>query len=197
MAFEQITDTHDPETAMTSPCPPIADADWPEAIASLRDGFAGRLNVYRVMAHHPALLAAWAPLRRHVVQDTALGAERSEVVILRTGHRLGSDYEWAHHVSRARALEMPDERIQSLRGPLAGMAPEDALLSEAVDALFDDKGLGAGLEQRLATAFGRQAVFDLLATVGFYSTLGFLLNTYRPPLDSNVAAELEEQPIGG
>jgi hypothetical protein len=79
----------------------------------------------------------------------------------------------------------------------AGMAPEDALLSEAVDALFDDKGLGAGLEQRLATTFGRQAVFDLIATVGFYSTLGFLLNTYRPPLDSNVAAELEEQPIGG
>lgn len=73
-----------------SPCPPIPDADWPEEIADLRDGFAGALNVYRTMAHHPDLLRAWAPLRQHIVRDTALGLERSEVVILRAACRLGS-----------------------------------------------------------------------------------------------------------
>ncbi len=45
----------------TSPCPPISDAEWPEAIAEMKTGFAGALNVYRTMAHHPALLKAWAP----------------------------------------------------------------------------------------------------------------------------------------
>ena len=35
---------------------PLTDAEWPEEIADLRDGFAGTLNVYRAMAHHPALL---------------------------------------------------------------------------------------------------------------------------------------------
>ncbi len=58
----------------TSPCPPIADADWPALIAEMRTGFAGALNVYRTMAHHPELLRAWAPLRQHVVKDSALGA---------------------------------------------------------------------------------------------------------------------------
>ena len=77
-----------------SPCPPLTDAEWPEPLADLRDGFAGQLNVYRTMAHHPALVRAWAPLRQHIVKDTALGLERSEVVILRTGHRMGSAYEW-------------------------------------------------------------------------------------------------------
>jgi hypothetical protein len=37
---------------------PLGDGDWPEEVADLRDGFAGRLDVYRVMARHPALLQA-------------------------------------------------------------------------------------------------------------------------------------------
>ena len=77
----------------TSACPPIDDADWPEAIAGMKGGFAGALNVYRTMAHHPELLKAWAPLRQHVVKDSALGPVRSELAILRAAHRMGSPYE--------------------------------------------------------------------------------------------------------
>lgn len=179
-------------TPTPSPCPPLADADWPEAIADLRDGFAGALNVYRTMAHHPALLRAWAPLRQHVVKDSALGAERSEVVILRAAHRMGSGYEWAHHVSRARALGFTDARIAALRGDPVG---EDGLIARAVDSLFDQHCLPAALEAELAAAIGRPAVMDLMATVGFYSVLGFLLMTYATPLDADVAAQMQAQPL--
>ena len=175
-----------------SPCPPITDADWPEEIADLREGFAGQLNVYRTMAHHPALVKAWAPLREHVVKDTALGLERSEIVILRTGVRLGSPYEWAHHVSRARKLGMSDARIAAVREMPEG---EDGLIVRAVDALIDDKGLAPEQEEELAAAIGRTAVFDLIATVGFYSVLGYMLNTYRTPVDPAIAAELEAAPL--
>lgn len=175
---------------MTSPCPPISDADWPADIADLREGFAGALNVYRTMAHHPALLQAWAPLRQHIVKDTALGPIRSELVILRAAHRMGSAYEWAHHVSRARILGMDDSRIAAMRGSPSG---QDGLIAQAVDQLFDQRKLSIGLEQALAEAFGREAVFDLIATVGFYSVLGYLLMTYETPLDAAVAAEMADQ----
>lgn len=178
-----------------SPCPPVSDDDWPEKAEHLKNGFATALNVYRVMAHHPDLLTAWAPLRGHVVQRTALGPERAEIVILRTGHRLGSSYEWAHHVSRARALGMDDARIASIAGPVAKMTPEDSLLAAAVDSLFDRHGLDPAQEAELADTFGRTAVFDLIATVGFYSTLGYMLNTYRPPIDAAIAAELAQRPL--
>ncbi len=120
---------------------PIGDEDWPAEIAGMRDGFAGRLNVYRTMAHDPRLLRAWAPLRQHIVVDNALGTQRSEIVILRTGHRAGAAYEWAHHVSRARACGIEDQRIASIAGPLAAMAEEDAVLARAVDELFDGGAL--------------------------------------------------------
>ena len=120
--------------------PPLTDADWPDEIADMLGGFAGGLNVYRTMAHNPALLRAWTDLREHVVNRTALGKQGSEVVILRTGVRLGSTYEWQQHVSRARKCGMDDARIRSLRGPVEGMAPGDALLAQAdpLIAAFDD-----------------------------------------------------------
>lgn len=174
---------------------PISDDDWPEAVAELRDGFAGKLNVYRVMAHHPALLRAWAALRDHVVVQTSLGAQRSEVVILRSGVRLGSAYEWGHHVSRARACGLEDARIASLAGEVEDMAPEDGLLARAVDELFADARLTPETAGALRGLVGEQGMLDLMATVGFYSTLGFILNSFGTPLDEAVARELAEHPL--
>lgn len=176
----------------TSSCPPIADENWPAEIADMKTGFAGALNVYRTMAHHPALLRAWAPLRQHIVKDSALGPVRSELVILRAAHRMASAYEWSHHVSRARALGISDARIRSMAGTPDG---EDGLLAGAVDALFDVARLPSHLEQAIAASIGRQAVFDLIATVGFYLVLGFILMTFDTPIDQDVADEMAEHPI--
>lgn len=174
-----------------SPCPPIADANWPEEIADLREGFAGALNVYRTMAHHPALLNAWAPLRQHVVKENALGPELTEVVILRAALRMDSAYEWAHHVSRALALGFSEHRITAIRGTPEGL---DGLIVSAVDALFDERMLAKEQEAELAEAIGRKAVIDLIAMVGFYSVLGYLLKTYDTPLDENIQNEAQNMP---
>lgn len=177
---------------MTHDVAPLSDQNWPAEAADMLGGFAGKLNVYRVMAHHPALLKAWAPLRAHIVTDSALGAERSEVVILRTAHRFASEYEWAHHVSRARKLGFSDARIAALRGMPDG---EDGLIALAVDALMEERCLPRALEVDLAAAIGRKGVFDLIATVGFYSVLGYLLMTYDTPVDDNIAAEMARDPL--
>lgn len=174
---------------------PLAPDAWPDALADLQDAFAGQLNVYRTMAHHPALVRAWTDLRQHVVLDTSLGRTRSELVILRAAVRLGSDYEWLHHVSRARALGFSDDRIASLRGPLEAMAPEDAVIARAVDEVMDAARLSPDSLRDLTDLVGAQGTLDLFATVGFYSTLAFIVNTFDTPLDEAVAAELSAHPL--
>lgn len=171
---------------------PLSDDNWPPLAYELRDGFAGQLNVYRVMAHHPKLLQAWAPLRAHVVKDSALGQERSEVVILRTAYRFGSPYEWAHHVSRARKLGFSDARIAHLKEMPEG---EDGLIARAVDALIDDRKLSPELDAELVKVIGRRGVFDLIATVGFYSVLGYILMSYDTPIDDRIADEMARAPL--
>ncbi|MBV2361604.1 carboxymuconolactone decarboxylase family protein [Thalassococcus sp. CAU 1522] len=175
--------------------PPLSDADWPRDLADMRNGFAGGLNVYRTMAHHPALLRAWSGLREHIVNQSALGREFLEVVILRTGTRLGSDYEWAQHILRARACGLSDARITSIGGPLGAMQEADATLCRAVDELFATARLSPGTLAAVSKDHGREAVFDLMATVGFYSTLGYILNSFDTPLDTDVEAALTEKPL--
>ena len=86
------------------------------------------------------------------------------------------------------------EPTMGLRGMPEG---EDGLIARAVDALFDDKRLSPALEAELAAALGREAVFDLIATVGFYSVLGYILMTYDTPIDAAVAKEMAERPLDG
>ncbi|AUH66209.1 carboxymuconolactone decarboxylase family protein [Paracoccus zhejiangensis] len=173
---------------------PLGDNDWPESVADLKGGFATRLNVYRTMAHHPALLASWAPLRQHVVLDRALTDQQSEVVILRTGHNLQAPYEWAHHVSRGRAVGMEDARIAALTGPLEGIGDGDRILARAVDELMENARLLPSTRADLLAAVGSEGMFDLMATVGFYSVLGFIVNSCETPVDDDVAAELARRP---
>lgn len=175
--------------------PPLKDADWPETITDMRDGFAGALNVYRTMARHPDLLRAWAPLREHIVNRTALGPRRAEIVILRAGHRLNSSYEWTQHVLRARRVGLTDAEIMSLRGPVSAMTAEIALYASATDALIDHSRLSAELRSAVIAGVGEAGLIDLIATVGFYCTLGFLLNTAGTPLDEDAAAAIREAPL--
>lgn len=172
--------------------PPIGDSDWPAEIVHLLPGFAGRLNVYRVMAHNPALLAAWERLRNHVVLESALTPQQSEIVILRTGHRWDAPYEWAHHVVRGRAAGLTDARIEAARqGPAQWEAgSEDAALMAAVDALLDDGRLAPAQFAELQSRIGTKAVIDVMATVGMYTTLAFLVQTFRTPIEPEIAAEL-------
>lgn len=178
-----------------TPLRPLGDQNWPSSISGMVTGFAGALNVYRTMAHHPALLRAWEDLREHIVNRTTLGPQFSEVVILRTGVNLGSSYEWDQHVVRARVRGLTDERIASLRGPIGGMEPRDATLALAVDDLFSKSMLQPANAAAVVALVGREGLLDLMATVGFYSTLGFILNTNEVPLDSDIAAELLARPL--
>jgi 4-carboxymuconolactone decarboxylase len=175
---------------------PLNHSEWPMSIADLEADFAGRLNVYRVMAHHPALLRAWQNFRNHVVHGTELGEKRSEIIILRTGVRLASRYEWSHHVVRGRKAGLEDARILSIKGPYSGMQAEDAVLCRAVDELFDDKQLKVATLRTLRDAVGDKGVMDVMATVAHYQMLGFLLGSFDIPLDRDIEAELAKCGIG-
>lgn len=72
----------------------------------------------------------------------------------------------------------------------------DALLVWGVDAIIDEHRLPRALEAELTAAIGREAVFDLVATVGFYSVLGAILMTYDVPLDHSIAVQMELHPLG-
>mgnify|MGYP005639354753 FL=1 len=174
---------------------PIKENEWPSEIDDMKSSFADKLNVYRSMAHHPNLLRAWADLREHIVVNSALSQQQSEVIILRTGNNLQVDYEWYHHVSRARACGMNDHRINSMKLATENMNTEDAIFAGAVDEIMEKKKISPNTLKNLYSLVGKEGVLDTIATVGFYSTLGFMINSFNTPIDDDIINEMINQPI--
>jgi hypothetical protein len=175
---------------------PLTDAQWPPELADLLTGFAGGLNVYRVMAHHPALVRAWKDLRTHIVTQNALTPEQQEIVILRAGHRFDSAYEWAHHVVRGRAAGLSEARIAHAKAPKDRLRDDviDDLLMAGVDHLMDSGQLPITLREKLMGRIGAKGVLDLMATVGMYSTLAFILKTFAVPIDAGIVEQAAKAP---
>ncbi len=69
------------------------------------------------------------------------------------------------------------------------------MIVKAVDALFDSHRIPPDLEADLSAAIGREAVFHLIATVGFYTVLGGILLTYDTPIDGEISDRLSRRPI--
>jgi alkylhydroperoxidase family enzyme len=176
--------------------PPLTDAEWPKDLTALLAGFAGKLNVYRVMAYHPGLLKSWETLRNHVVLDNALGLVDQEIVILRAGFRWGSGYELAHHIVRGRAAGLSEDRIGRAWLPataITGKHPDDILM-QCVDDLVDHGRLTREHRDSLMARFGAKGALDLMATVGMYSTLAFILETFEVPIDAGIAEQAARPP---
>lgn len=167
---------------------PVGDADWPVQSAHLREGFAGRLNIYRVMAHHPALLNAWEGLRNHVVLQNALTPRQQELVILRTAFRWRARYEWAHHVARGRTAGLSEADIAGAADEAEALPPGDDAhpLFAAVDELLRDGALASPTLAILHKRLGKAGVLDLMATVGMYTTLAFLAKSFDPPIEADL-----------
>lgn len=167
---------------------PLPESEWsPELNADLTGNI---LNIHRMIAHNPALMTAYAPLRNYIVKDSSLTERQRELVILRVGYKMQSEYEWTHHVVRGRAAGLSDEEIERVRlgADAVGWRDEEANLLRAVDQMQEEQELTVETASDLLQQIGRAALLDLLYTVGVYLTLGTILKTFAVPIDETISA---------
>ena len=163
---------------------PLPEAHWAPPADAVRDLLGDVLNVHRVMAHHPDLLAAWAPLRRHIATGSSLSPRSRELAILRLAHRMGVTYEWYHHVQRALAAEVAPEEIEAVRlGPVDRWPEAESILLTAVDELHDHLTVTDSTWGALSRLFTNEQILDLFVTVGMYTTLAMIINATGVEID--------------
>jgi 4-carboxymuconolactone decarboxylase len=162
---------------------PLCPPDAPALRALDRQGIAAS-ELYRVLANHPAALAAWTDfawgLRR---LDTTSRALR-ELLILRAVQHSGTRYAWRDHVPLARQAGVPDAQIAALaqwRDSRLFDPPERAALAFA-DELIE---FGVAQDAQLAELerfYSDEQVIELALTVAFYTMVPRVLNALRVPL---------------
>lgn len=147
--------------------------------ATLADSVGGgALNIFATLVRHPGLFRKWLPFGGKLLAGKLPPRER-ELLILRTGWRCQSDYEWGQHVVIGRAAGLTDEEIARIRGgpDSDGWDAFDASLLRAADELHDENCIGDATWTALASRYDEKQLIELVMLVGHYHMVAFTLNS--------------------
>lgn len=153
------------------------------------------LNIFRTLAHAPKALAAFLGWGNYILsRRNALPEREREMVILRTGWLCRSGYEFAQHTRIGKACGLADEEIARIKaGPDApGWTPLESAMLRAADELVADHFVSnetwAALEE-----LGNKGRMDLVFTVGQYTQVSMMLNSFGIQLEDGDMADPDLQ----
>ena len=146
------------------------------------------LNIFKTLAHHPALLDRWMVFGNHVLFRSTLPPRERELVILRIGWLCEAEYEWGQHVIIGKRAGLTDEEIQRIKlgAEAEGWSEFDAMLLRAVDELHTDACISDATWQSLSARYNTQQLIDLVFAIGQYNLVSMVLNTLGVQLDEGI-----------
>lgn len=173
---------------------PLSDADMS---AEQKDALAGQFgrgsvfNIFRTLARAPKAYKAFMRWGGYILSDdNSLAPRERELVILRTGFNWKAGYEWAQHVRIGKQAGLTDAEIERIKaGPgAAGWSAIDAALLQATDELTGDAFIQDATWSQLSPLSEKQRM-DLVMTVGQYTQVSMMLNTFGIQLDPGLETD--------
>ncbi len=150
-------------------------------VSGPRKGAAGPFNA---LLRSPDVADRVQKVGEYVRFQTTIPATLNEMAILMTGRFWGAQFEFWAHRRLARAAGLADAIIDAIaegRRPPA-MSEDERIVYDFCTELFRDKTVSDAAFAAVSRRFGEQGVIDLIAAVGYYSTVSMVLNVDRYPL---------------
>lgn len=145
-------------------------------------------NLYRGLANHPKIIAAWTEFAATLRHASRTPRALRELVILRGAQLCRSEYEWAQHLKMARKAGVREAQIAALanwRESAEFDAREKAALAlgEAVtNGRVSDEVYKAAREH-----FDHHDYVELAVTAGFYAMVARTLDALAIELEPDFA----------
>ena len=142
-------------------------------------------NIFLVLGRHRRLFRGWLHFAGRLMPGGTLPRRESELVILRTAHLRGCEYELEHHRRLgARAGIGPDEIERIALGPDApGWSDRERLLLRVVDELQATKDLSDATWADVRAELDEQGAIELVLLAAHYDMLATALTVLRVPPD--------------
>lgn len=167
------------------------EPDQEAVLAPLRQGRLGVLNIFRTLAHAPKALTAFLGWGSYILSKRNAVPERErELAILRTGFNCGAGYEWTQHKAIGLAAGLTEAEIEAIKqGPGApGWNALDRAILTACDELTCDFHVSDATWAALVP-LGEKGRMDLVMTVGQYTQVSMMLNSFGVQLDEGQALD--------
>lgn len=172
------------------------DEEQAEALAPFGDpankvGGGRVLNIFRTLAHAPKGLNAFLAWGNYVLsRRNSLPPREREIVILRTGWLCKSGYEFVQHSRIGLDCGLSAGEIARIKaGPeAAGWTPFEAAMLRACDELVADHFVSDATWAAL-DELGDKGRMDLVFTVGQYTQVSMMLNSFGVQLENPADAD--------
>jgi 4-carboxymuconolactone decarboxylase len=175
---------------------PLTPAD--QQSAPIREFMArrGELNLFRLLAHSPAVFAGWAQFVDEILDSTTFNPRMRELIILRVARLQNAPYELTQHTDLARSAGPTERQINAIIDAEAPDDLEDAAFSpterttlDAVTELCTTRHLSEESFAAVHGVLGDEALTELLMIVSCYYGLALMLNAVE--LDADTTSRLQ------
>lgn len=159
-----------------------------ELVAGPRKGVKGP---FIPLLRSPELMARLQKVGEYLRFESALPRAVSELVTLVVSRAWTQQFEWATHVPLSLAAGTAAGTIEALREGRRphGMAPEEELAYDFTTELTANRGVSDATYRAAVEAFGERGVIELVALVGYFTTVSMVLNVAHTPPESSAAVE--------
>ncbi len=174
-------------------------ASVPAAVQALLDARPPR-NVFRMMAHAPALMPGIMELTGAVLYRAKLDPVLRELVILRVGNLCGSSYEVAQHRKISRAIGLAQEKIDGTARDADPKlyAGNEFLVLRMTEQVVRKVKADDDLFAATVAGLGHELTMELLIIIGLYVMLAQVLENAEVVLeDGNGPSQQDVQKIFG
>jgi 4-carboxymuconolactone decarboxylase len=137
-----------------------------------------------VMIHVPNA-HRWATGLNHYLRDeSSLPKKVQELAMLVTARELDCQHIWNAHAASARKAGVPNQLVDALRDrkELPALAADEAAVVHFGREFFRTHRVSRGAFQAALEQFGRQGVVELGLTLGNYSLLALMINSFDSDL---------------
>jgi 4-carboxymuconolactone decarboxylase len=153
----------------------------------------GDLNVFRLLAHAPAVFVGWAQMVDELFDSPTFSLKMRELIILRVAHLQGAPYELSQHVGIARAAGLTEQQVNAIvdadEFDAAGFSRTERTALDVVAELCITRHLRQDSFAAAHAVLGDEALTELLMIISCYYGLALVLNAVE--LDIDTAARFQ------
>ncbi|MBU3069522.1 carboxymuconolactone decarboxylase family protein [Aestuariicella sp. G3-2] len=149
-------------------------------------------NIFRTLARAPKALARFNQWGGYILSArNELPSRERELVILRTGWCCRSGYEWAQHRIIGLRCGLTEVEIENVKRSIreGGWSELDSALLQAVDDLVSDHFVSDSVWSVLSKHLTQKQCMDVVFTVGQYTQVSMMLNSFGVQLDEGLPAD--------
>ena len=137
----------------------------------------------KIYVHNPKLAKVMGPFGAHFRKGYSLTEREREIVVCITNSKFHTAYATNAHERAAKAAGLPSDKVEAILSGLSASFTDkrEQVIYEMTICLTNSRWVSKGLYERALEALGHVGITDVIALIGFYTSVAMTLAFYDVP----------------